>query len=102
MSYNPNYTEKTVDQLKVWISENPSRSIKQFSEENNLNYPNFRRFLARVGYARYPAKKSKFSKKVVFTTLDENVYAKLVSKAKKKKMPISKYIRNIVSLDVGK
>lgn len=95
MSYNADYAEEKVKELQVWLEENPGESIKSFTELNNLNYTNFRRYLSRVGYARYPNKKSKITTKVAFIAFKESDYFKLQSKAKKKGIPMSTYLRDL-------
>lgn len=100
MGYNPNYQESLVEDLKVWLSKNKNGSIKEFSQIKNLHYGNFRRFLSRVGYARHQSKKSPNQNKVVFVTLDQELYNLVKSKSNKSGKKTSEFIRDILKSNV--
>jgi hypothetical protein len=96
MSYNPNYNNQLVEDLKLWLNKNKSSSIKEFAELHKLDYDNFRRFLSRIGFARYENKRSNQKNKVVFTTLDPKLYALVKAKSKKSEKTVSEFIRDII------
>lgn len=95
MSYNPNYVDSEIQSLEDWLKNNRN-SIKSYCSHKGLNYTNFRRFLARKGFARFKAHRSGEPRKIIFITVTDKQWGKLKSKADKSKKKLSAYARDIL------